>query len=209
MSKWLTWKEIRHQAAIAGQVIDARTNKAIDGAQVSITKAPATFTNWLAVKASQYDETQWENMPERPDRTRTAADGHFHFLDLPKGQYTLTASLPGSGSRYGEVKKRVTVTHTGQGDITMAEAILALPSTTIKGKIGNQNNKPVIMAEVRVKGSGERIFSNSKGEYLLTGLEKGKRTVLVSAQGYQSDFKTVSINKIGTIKTVNFVLEAS
>lgn len=209
MSKWLQWKEIRHQVAIAGRVIDARTNKAIKGVLVSITRAPAAFTNWLAVKALQYDETQWANMFERPDRTRTAPDGHFHFMDLPDGQYTLTASLPGSGSRYGEVKKRVTVTHDNGGDITMAEVELALPSTTIKGKIGNRNNKPVVMAEVRLKGSGEYVFSDSKGDYLLAGLETGKRTVVVSAQGYKSNVRVVSVEKVGTMKTANFVLEAS
>ena len=153
-------------------------------------------------------------MVERPDRTRTAFDGHFHFLDLLPGDYTLKASLPGSGTRYGEDEVAgITISWDGNGKITMATADLSLPPTTVKGMINDQDSSPaefVAMAEVRVKGSGERTFSDSDGQYLLTGLETGGpegRTIVVSAQGYQEASQVVQLDEAGTVQIVDFFLE--
>ncbi|MGD9101251.1 MAG: carboxypeptidase regulatory-like domain-containing protein [Anaerolineae bacterium] len=203
-----TWETVRHQVAIAGRVSDAQTGKTIARARVEITAAPAEFTAWLAIRAKQHQE-HWETMDERPDRTRTALDGHFHFLDLPDGSYTLTVSLPGSGSRYGTAQVVATVSRDAEENIVMAAADTTLPPTTVKGQITEQDSDPVIlvaMAEVRVKGSGERTFSDGQGQYLLAGLETGARTVLVSAQGYQPASQAVSLNQAGVEQTLNFAL---
>jgi hypothetical protein len=153
-------------------------------------------------------------MAERPDRTHTTVDGHFHFLDLPAGQYTLTVTLPGSGQRYGQVQKTVTVPSPGgDGKVIMAAADMALPPTTLKGQIIKQGTTdPVVMAEVRVQGSGERTFSDGQGRYLLAGLEASAeraRTVRVSAQGYQPTAQDVLLNQPGTEQTLNFSLSLS
>lgn len=178
----IEWEIVRHQVAIAGRVTDFQTGKAIAQAQVQIV--------------------------EGPDRTRTAADGHFHFLDLPDGQYTLIASLPGSGSRYGTAQAEATVSRDAEDNITMATADIALPPTTLKGQITDQaTGNPVVMVQVQVQGSGERTFSDAQGRYILTGLEAGKRTVLVSARGYQPGSKTVLLSEPGTEQTLDFVLE--
>ena len=199
------WEIVRHAVAIAGRVTDAQTGRAIGRARVSITDGPLAFNEWLANYAKQYGD-RWETMMERPDQIRTAADGHFHFMDLPDGQYTLRASLPGSGTRYGTTQKAVTVSRDAQGSITIAVADVALPPTTLKGRIAKQNNDPVVMAEVRVKGSGERVFSDGEAQYLLAGLETGERTVTVSAQGYQRASQTSDISQPGTVQTLNFAL---
>jgi hypothetical protein len=62
------------------------------------------------------------------------------------------------------------------------------------------------MAEVRVKGSGERAFSDAEGHYVLAGLEPGKRTVLAFAQGYRPASKQAAINEAGALETLNFEL---
>jgi Carboxypeptidase regulatory-like domain len=204
----VTWQIVRHQVAIAGRVTDAQTGRAIGGAQVRITAAPATFTTWLTIRALQYG-TRWATMAERPDQTRTAADGHFHFLDLPDGQYTLTASLPGSGSRHSTAEKQATVSRDAQGTLTMAAADIALPPTTLKGEITDRDGNRLALVEVRVKGSGERAFSDAEGRYLLAGLEAGQHTVLVSVQGYQPVSHTVVMTPVGAVQTLNVVLDPS
>jgi hypothetical protein len=200
---------VRHQVAIAGQVTDAQTGRAISGARVQLTTAPPAFTDFLALRALPYGE-HWATLVERPDRTRTAADGHFHFLDLPDGAYTCTATLPGAGSRYGTAQAGATVLRDAAGNLSMVTANLALPPTTVKGQIADQDTAdPVFMAEVRVQGSGERAFSNAQGDYLLTGLETGIRTVQVTAQGYQGTSQAVTLEQAGTEQPVHFALVSS
>ncbi len=204
MAKWMIVEPTRHQVAVAGQVSDKQTGLVIAGARVELSSSSSAFNEWLSERKKQYGD-EWESMDERVDRVRTASDGHFHFVDLPDGQYTLTASLLNMGSRYGTAQVSVTVSVNASGDVTMAAADIALPSTTIKGKVKKQGDGAITLAEVQVKGSGEHVFSNSKGEYLLTGLEKGERTVLVSAQGYQTGSQTIQVSR-GTVKTLDFVL---
>jgi hypothetical protein len=91
----------------------------------------------------------------------------------------------------------------------MAAADMALAPTTLKGRITDQESNPVAMAEVRVKGSGERAFSDGQGQYLLTGLEVGQRTVLVSAPGYQPASQTALLNAAGTVQTLDITLVPS
>lgn len=199
-SNWLKLEPTRHQIAIAGNVTDAQTGAAIGRARAEITAAPAAFTDWLAIHAKQHRD-RWAVMEERPDRTRTAVDGHFHLLDLPDGDYNLTASLPGSGTRYGTAQAAATVSRDAQGSITMATADIALPPTALKGQITDQaSGEPLVMAEVRVKGSGERTFSDGQGQYLLTSLEAGERTVLVSARGYETAIRTARLTQGGTVE---------
>jgi hypothetical protein len=150
-------------------------------------------------------------MLERPDRTRTAGDGHFHFMDLPNGEYTLVASLPGFGGRYGAADEALTVTRGAEGNIIMVTADIQLPPTTLKGTITTQvqeGSVPVVLAEVRVAGSGERAFSDEQGRYLLYGLETGLRTVLVSAKGYQAVSHVVGFVAAGMEEILDLVLVA-
>lgn len=200
------WEEIRHQVAIAGRVTDARTGRGISGVQVSITVAPQVFMEMLAERAKQYGD-KWEEIRKRPDRIQTAGDGHFHFMDLPDGQYALTASLPGSGTRCGTAQKSVTVAHDSEGNITMASADMALPSTTLKGCITAQDTTdPVVMAGVRIQGGGERTFSDGDGRYFFSGLETGQRTVVVSAQGYERISREVQLSQAGEELTSDFII---
>lgn len=198
---------VRHQVAIAGRVTEAQTNRGLGAVLVRITAAPAEFTAWLSLHALQYGAT-WASRLERPDQAVTAGDGHFHFVDLPDGQYTLTASLPGAGSRYGVVPGQAIVTRTAQGKIIMAVCDLALPPTTLKGRVAGPTTG-VVMAQVRVNGSGERTYTNGQGQYLLAGLEVGHRAISVTAQGFQPATQIVTLNPAGSERTLNFSLVPS
>lgn len=204
----VNWEIARHQVAIAGRVTDAQTGQTIGGAQVKITAAPSKFTDWLALQELQYGD-RWASMPERPDQIRTAPDGHFHFMDLPNGSYTLMVKLPGVGTRYGVAQATVMVSRDAQGHINLVSTSLALPPTTLKGVVTGPGAAPVAMAEVRVKGSGERAFTDGQGRYALAGLEVGNRTVSVSAQGYQPASQPVALSPAGVERPLDFDLVPS
>ena len=219
----IRFRTIRHQVAIAGRVTDVITGKPLYRALVSITPdaMPAAFKSLLEARAMQYGEA-WTRMSERPDMARTAVDGIFYFLDLPDGDYGLTASLVSMGKRYGSAQAKATVTRDKNGDINRVFLELALQATTVRGRITSPVHKSgVAMAEVRMKGSGERTFSDGQGQYVLAGIEpieikkRGaskarsvitERTVLVFAQGYRPASKPVALNEVGAIKTLNFEL---
>lgn len=199
------WVIVRHVVALAGRVIDHQTGRPIHSAKVRITAAPQVFTNWIESLAKLYG-VRWAGMEERPDQTRTAPDGHFHFMDLPDGNYTLTTTLPEAGTRFGTASATTTVTRDSAGHIILAATEIRLPPTTVSGLITGQNNSPVIMAKVLVRGSGEQVFSDTAGYYLLTGLEAGERTVEVTARGFQAASRLAVLDQAGAVVILNVAL---
>ncbi len=199
------WEVISHAVAISGAVTDLRTGSALSGARVEITSAPAAFTEWLAMRRMEAGRA-WDAMEERPDRRRAAPDGHFHFMDLPDGLYTFTASMPGMGSRYGTAQSVVTVSRDAGGHLDMVTVALAIPPTTLEGVVTAQGGGPLPMAMVQVQGSGERTFSDGDGRYRLIGLETGSRTVTASARGYENRSLTVVLDQAGAAHTADLEL---
>ena len=200
------WQIARHRVAIAGRVLDAATGKPVADAAVSMTAMPAAFEKKLALASLAYED-RWNTMLERPDRTRSREDGLFYFLDLPDGKYTLSASIPSYGNRYGAAQQLAAVSRNSKADTKIAFVTLKLQPTAVKGKITGPSHKAgVVLAEVRVKGSGERTFTDEQGQYAVVGIEPGKRVLVVSAQGYRSETQPVTLANPGTSQTLNFSL---
>jgi hypothetical protein len=202
----MSLKPTRHQVAIYGRVSDGETGLVIDGAIVEMTAMPEKFENWLALRSLQYG-SNWETMRERPDRKRTAVDGYFYFTDLPKGDYTLQASLPNAGTRYNVKEVSVTVSD-GLGQKV---SDIALPPTAIKGQITDTDGS-VAMAKIQIEGSSESALSDGEGIYMLSNLEVPQgdpkdRTVSVSAQGYKSKSQSVELVCGEVQESINFQLE--
>jgi CarboxypepD_reg-like domain/Carboxypeptidase regulatory-like domain len=174
-------KGARHQIAIAGKVIYSRTGRNVEGASVRAS-GPSIA------------------------RTRTAPDGLFYFFDLPEGRYTVQASLSGAGKRYATGERDAEVVRDTSGQIRMATVILPLDGTTVTGKISEEHGGGLIMAEVRLKGSGERVFSDAQGQYVLAGIEPGNRTILVHLRGYKPASHTVGVEGAGSSQTIDFTL---
>jgi hypothetical protein len=187
------------------------SDPALATARVVLDNSEASVAQRLEAAQTILDFLQARRLvtSRRPDRTQTAADGIFFFTDLPAGDYTLTATLTGFGTRYGQGQTTATVT-SDDGNIALVTADIAIPSTTVRGQITGPNddgaNEPVFMAEVRVKGSGECVFSASDGRYLLAGLEVGKRSISVSARGYATLEQIVQLDQAGTEQSLNFTL---
>jgi hypothetical protein len=197
---------VRHQVAIAGRVNDAGTQKPLAGAVVRIVEMSPALKRVLAMKATQFGP-QWKAMAERPDRARTAADGIFYFTDLPDGKYTVEASMTAFGKRYGAARGPATVSRDANGKLKLAFLELGLRPTAVQGKVTGSGHKAgLMMTEIRVNGSGERAFSDGQGEYVLNGIEPGKRILTAAAQNYQPASKPVTIEQPGDIVTVNFTL---
>lgn len=202
----MTWEIFGHCAVIAGRVTDALSGRTVLGARIEITDSPPAFAALLVLRAKQYGAS-WERRTERVDRTRTAADGHYHFLDLPAGDYTLSASLPVAGSRYAVATAQVTVTTDGNGKSQLTEADLALAPTTVQGRLTETDASPISLAEVRVAGSDEHTLSDTEGNYRLSGLETGQRTLLISAQGFFAPPQTVVFSQAGDLAQLDLSLE--
>jgi hypothetical protein len=159
---------------------------------------PAKLERKLA-QLAEYAGDEWERRAQRPDRTCSRVDGLYYFLDLPAGEYEVRAALPNCGKRYGEKREKKEVfsekkkasnddqKQSGANALKSMWLELALGQTAIHGRITDAAKKTgVMMAEVRLKGSGERTFSDARGEFTLGPIEasKSERTLECSAQGY-------------------------
>jgi hypothetical protein len=187
----ITWEPvIRHQVAIAGRVINAKTQVAIAGAQVTLVEMPKRLRTILQLKALQYGNA-WEQMPQRPDRSYSDKDGHYFFRDLPEGDYKIEAFLPNTGTRYGSVSQAV-ILSADPAHRRGHHVDLFLPTTGLQGKITAPEDEK-FMAKVQIQGQNDYALTNGDGKYLLTGVEAGQKQVvlMISASGYELDLPEI------------------
>jgi hypothetical protein len=213
MPSFLSWTKTVHQVAIAGKVVDPETSLGVAGATVTITAMPATFTKWLSLRALSYQD-RWDKLAERPDRTVTAPDGFFRFIDLPDGTYTVTVSAKEGARRFGDTTQSFTVARDATGTIKAPIALIALPATGLRGMLvestsnddGTTSTTPISMACVEVSGTRERAYTDAAGGFYLTDLEPGVRTLTISASGYQTATVTATIVKGDVTEMGSFVI---
>ena len=197
----------QHKVAIAGRVLDAVTGKPIASADVVMASMPDVVKQRVNLLAS-FEGKSWAAMLERPDRTQSRVDGLFYFLDLPDGDYNLAIKFPAQGNRYGQLEIPAKVSRDSEGNIKVGLLRCILPPTLVKGKVtapGQEAGVP--LARVRLKGSGERAFTDAQGQYVVAGIEPGKkRTLLVTAQGYAMKSKEFALVEPGAAKKLDFEL---
>lgn len=186
------WEESRLRVAVAGRVADEATGGPVAGARVEVVEFPAAFRDLLAFRARSHG-AGWDALAARPDRVRTAADGTFFLAGLPDGRYVLRASVPGDGSRRGVARATIRVAD-GRAE---GFAAFALPRTTVQGRVTGAGGEPVAMAEVRLRGSGERAFTGADGRFVLAGVEAGERTLEVRARGHAPRERAASLPLAG------------
>jgi hypothetical protein len=199
---------IRHQASIVGRVTDARTGSALGRVRIDLAGSSPAFADLVALAAEQFG-TAWPTMAERPDRTLSRADGAICFVNLPDGQYTLTASLPAAGSRYGTNQTHAQVSRDAAGTIHAVLVELTLPATTVTGRVSTAGGAPIMMAAVSVEGSGEQVWTDAQGHYAVSGIEVGNRNLVISAQGFQTARTPAVLGGAGSTLTVDVTLQSS
>ncbi len=178
-----TWETVRHQVAIAGHVVEQALD---DPAKRPLEGVTVTFVG-------------------QGKMTRTARGGLFYFLDLPDGDYGLKAELPGVTTRYAAAEVVAHVVRNGDR-ITWQFLEIPLRPTVIRGKVTGPADELVVLAEVRLRGSSERAYTDSQGVYRLVGVETGARTVVVVHPNYAVATQTAPLNAPGDVVTADFKL---
>jgi hypothetical protein len=199
MVEWIKLPRTVHRAAIAGKVVDGLdAQRALGGVVVTITAMPPASRALVAA---------------RGDRSVTAGDGVFSFSDLPDGAYTLSFARP-EGS-YGGATREVTVARDTKGDIALSMAVVPLPPTGVRGRVQGRvegsppSALPLSLARVRVRGSGERVYTDADGGFTLTGLEPGPRVLEIRASGHQSGIASASVALGSIVEIDDIILEPS
>ena len=214
----------RHRVAIAGVVSDGLSGKPIAGAHLEITAKPAAYAKRLALLEA--DRSPAAKGVHGYDTVRTRTNGLFFFMDLPEGEYKLIGFVPKdarSGSanaqlpaairdafqgqadtRYGEMRFDAVVSYAPEGFGKLA--VLRLQPTGITGRVvASATKSAVLMAEVRIKGSGERTFTDAQGQFTIPGLrpnDKQPRIVQFRARGYRDQSLEVLVDKPGVCKRI-------
>lgn len=65
---------------------------------------------------------------------------------------------------------------------------------------------PVVLAEVYLKGSGERVFSDVDGFFTLIGVETGSRTLIVNSKRHRLVTRPIVLVTAGEEKREDFDL---
>ena len=134
-------------------------------------------------------------------KTFTDPHGYYEISNVPAGKWTITASKNG----YTPESKAVNV-ETGQ-TVTVDFKLASATSTgTVQGTVRDNNAQPIQDATVAVQGTELQTTTDSYGQYQITNVPAGQRTLIASKSGYVSETKVVNVGAGHTV-IVNFTLQ--
>jgi hypothetical protein len=137
--------QARRRVALAGRVALAESDAPAAGVVVTLVSGPPEFAGRIGRLAS-FHGPDWERLAARPDRVRTALDGHYWFEDLPAGSYAISAAGPAGGTRYGSAGATADVAVDADGNVTPAFVDIELPVTSLAGRVVDAATLPAGLA---------------------------------------------------------------
>lgn len=130
----------------------------------------------------------------------TDAEGRFLINDLAPGLYEIRITREGYGTlllstllQQGDKRDLGNVLLAAQ--VTNPDTGEPVTTGTVRGHITNQRTgEPVAGAAISIAGTTPGVFSASDGSYLLTGVEPGALSLVVSAPGYRNVTGTATLS---------------
>ncbi len=177
----MTTIQIISIASIAGKITDLTTGLGIKNAIVAISGTDLT--------------------------KKTDNDGFYYFTDLLDGTYSITVSVPDSGSIYGKttISGLIVQSNPSGTPVFDMRANVAIQSTTIEGVIQKNDGTVLAGATISLPGSDIQTVSDVNGLYHLSGLVASNPNVKVGATGFAPEIQQVYLNA-GVVTTLNVAL---
>lgn len=137
------------------------------------------------------------DMHNRPvEHTITDANGKYIFKNtLPPGDYLVVATAP---DHMASKPSRITLSNgKKQYKLLMIPKSVELNNPVIYGTVRDKKGKPVPYAKLLIRKQGKlkstqnKSITNSKGDYLVYGLQPGTYQIRIVKKGFQQPEKTV------------------
>src|SRR5580658_1800724 len=137
-------------------------------------------------------------------------------VTISRGSYTVEKALElmlvNTHLLYRRVSNKIIVyraddSTAGRTPVEMQALVAAQTGGTLKGKVTNEKGEPVVGATVLLSGVSKGTPAGLAGDFSLTGITAGKYTVQVSAVGYQSIIRSITIAD-GQALEMDFQLKA-
>lgn len=132
--------------------------------------------------------------------TTTAADGTYSISNVPTGTRSVTASASG----YQSETQSVSVLD-GQSS-TADFALNPIPVGSVAGTVVDSSTSAAISGATVTLDTGETATTDAAGNYSISNVPTGTRTVSASASGYSSASQSVEVAQ-DTTTTANFALD--
>ncbi|HXB94496.1 MAG TPA: TonB-dependent receptor plug domain-containing protein, partial [Puia sp.] len=146
---------------------------------------------------------------------------NYKSVSLSRGNYTVETALhllmDGTQLLFRRVNNKIivyrkedaaAVSSAGEQAPTAATNIAVAPADgTVKGKVTNEKNEPVVGASVLLMQADKGTSAGTAGEYTLGGVKPGKYKLQISAVGFQTIERDITVHD-GEVLELNIQLKA-
>src|SRR5579863_5888097 len=141
---------------------------------------------------------------------------HSGIVTIQRGSYTVEKALElvlaNTRLLYRTVSNKIIVyraddTTAGRTAGEMKALVAAQTGGTIKGVVTNDKGEPMVGASIILSGQPKGTPAGLQGEFTIEGIKPGKYIVQVSAVGYQTVLKDVTVSN-GQVVELNFQLKS-